>query len=409
MNIFKTTPQFSRSVTETLSFRLLLVAFTAVGPFSLNIFKPCLPWIRAEFAVSIDKIQMALSLSILAAAAITVVSGWLSDRVGRRPVLLFSTYIYIASSALCMVAPEVWSFIIGRVVQAASSTVGLVLSRSIVQDVYGKGNTAAVFGRLAFIGMALVVIAPVFGGVLIEAFSWRMVFAATTAVGVSLVLLAHLCFPETRPAGGDGGEVAENSGIDPFRSPVYYGYVGQSSLHFAVFFAFSSVATYLMVEVLHRPATDYGLWFLALAASLAGGVALAGWLAERAGNALLVLIGSIIAFAGGIIGARVLLFEQLTPLLLFIPAAVSGFGMGMTLPTALAGSTAVNPSKAGIASGFMSLMHLTVAAALSQLVVEWPGDQTAVLAGVVAAGTGVALICGAFPTIFKSEERRKKL
>jgi DHA1 family bicyclomycin/chloramphenicol resistance-like MFS transporter len=365
MNGSQSAPLPAGDATHTMLFRMLLVAFTAVGPFSLNIFKPCLPWIRADFHIPIDTVQLALSLSIVASAAVTIVSGWLSDHLGRRPVLLFSTHVYIASSALCAVAPGIWILIIGRIVQAASSTVGLVLSRSIVQDVYGKGNTTVVFGRLAFVGMALVVVAPMFGGALIEVSSWRMVFAATTAAGLLIVFFAHRHFPETRPTGDNSDGGAENSGINPFRSPVYYGYVGQSSLHFAVFFAFSSVSTYLMVEVLHRPAMDYGLWFLALAASLAGGVALAGRIADRTGNARLVLIGSFIAFAGGLIGAHFLVAEQLTPIRLFIPATLSGFGMGVTLPAALAGSTAVNPGRAGIASGFMSLMHLTVAAVLS--------------------------------------------
>lgn len=401
-----TQPLLDRPPTETVSFRVLLVAFTAIGPFSLNVFKPCLPWIRADFGSPVATVQLALSLSILAAAASTLVSGWVSDRLGRRPVLLWATHVYVASCALCAVAPSVAAVIAGRVLQAASSTVGLILSRSVVQDVYGRGDTTRVLGRLSFVGLALVLVAPVSGGLLIEASGWRAVFVASALLGVLLAGAAHRHFPETRPATAPGSTgPASVRGL--LGSAEYHGYVWQSALHFAVFFAFSSVATYLMVDVLHRPASEYGVWFLLLAAALGCGAGLAGNLARRFGNARLVLAGSLVAFVGGGLGAASLISERLTPLVLFAPAALSAFGMGVTLPTSIAGATAVDPALAGTASGFQGLAQLATAAALAQLVVEWPGEQTAVLAGLVAGGTGIALLFGALPVVFPSARRRQ--
>jgi MFS transporter, DHA1 family, multidrug resistance protein len=403
-----TQPLPSQPATETVAFRLLLVAFTAIGPFSLNVFKPCLPWIRNDFGAPLATVQLALSLSILVAAASTVVSGWISDRLGRRPVLLSATWLYIASCALCAVAPNIKTVIVGRMAQAATSTVGLIVSRSIVQDVYGKRDTARVFGRLSFVGLALVLVAPAFGGLLIEALGWRAVFVASAILGVLLVLAALRCFPETRPPSTAGDAAGEDGGPSLLRSAEYQGYVWQSSFHFGVFFAFSSVATYLMVDVLHRSASEYGLWFLALAGALGCGAGLGGNLAHRFGNARLVLVGSAIAFAGGALGARTLVADQLTPLRLFAPAVLSAFGMGLTLPTCQAGATAVNPRRSGTASGFMGLAQLALAAGMAQLVVEWPGEQTVVLAGVVAGGTGIALVFGALPVAFPSTERSRK-
>ena len=367
----------------SLGFRLLLVGLAAIGPFSLNIFKPCLPWIKASFAAPITTVQLALSLSILAAAVATVAAGPLADIFGRRPVALAGIYLYVLSCLAATVAPSIEVLIGARILQSASSSVAIVVARALIHD---RGQQVQrTIARITILAVAAVLLAPALGGVLIDRIGWRAVFGLTAALGLVLLWPVHRSIPE--PARLSRTTHSTHSPISGPRlrrllsSPVFVGYAMQSSLHFAVFFAYTSAATYLMVDTMGRPASEYGLWFLLLAVFVAGGLATAERLSARMAPGRLAWTGSVVVMVGCMLSAWLLRDSgrPLTPTLLFLPAIVSGFGAGLTLPSTHAGVMDVVPELAGTASGLLGFLQFVMAAVFAQVVVHDEPNTAAVL------------------------------
>ncbi|MCX4242731.1 MFS transporter [Paraliomyxa miuraensis] len=379
--------------------RALLVGLAAIGPFSLNVFKPCLPWIKATFDAPITTVQLALSLSILAAAIATAAAGPLADVVGRRPVAIACVHVYVIACLVGTVAPSVEVVIGARIVQAAASSVAMTVARALVHD--GRTHVRRTIARITILAVVAVLLAPALGGVIIDRLGWRAVFGLTAALGLLLVWPVHRTLPRTRrdpeaPPSTDAS-ARDASARAPstwsqrllrlLTSPVFAGYAIQSSLHFAVFFAFTSAATYLMVDAMGRDSTEYGLWFLFLALWVMGGLACAERLAGRLPSGRVAWMGSVLVLVGCAISAWLLASEApLTPVRLFLPGIVSGFGVGLALPSTNAGVMEVVPELAGTASGLLGFLQFATAAAFAQAVVQDEPHTATVLAGLVLVG-----------------------
>jgi DHA1 family bicyclomycin/chloramphenicol resistance-like MFS transporter len=352
----------------SVGFMALLAGVTALAPFSLQIFLPALPAIQATFAVSTGVAQLALSLSILANAFANLAYGPLSDRFGRRPVLLVGLVAFIAGSLGCALAPTIDLLVVGRIVQSIGGAAGMVLARAIVRDRYDRDRSASI---IAYLTMAMVVapmLAPTVGAVLIDVASWRAIFFMTTGVGVLLTWQIAVRLGETRPpaAGRAGGPLAGARAL--FRSGTFLAYVLQSTFGIAVFFSFIAGAPYFMINVLGRSATEYGLWFILISAAFMAGNLIAGRISTRVGLDRMVLAGSLLAAVGAGLAFVLLLGSTWAPLALFGPMMAAGVGNGLSVPNAQAGAVSVEPLLAGTASGIAGFSQMFVAALVSQAV-----------------------------------------
>jgi DHA1 family bicyclomycin/chloramphenicol resistance-like MFS transporter len=346
----------------------LLAAITALAPFSLQIFLPALPAIQASFAVAPGVVQLALSLSILANALANLAYGPLSDRFGRRPVLLVGLAAFIAGSLGCALAPSIELLIGARVVQSIGGAAGMVLARAIVRDLYDRERSASI---IAYLTMAMVVapmLAPTIGAVLLDVASWRAIFVLTTAIGVVLswpiiTMLAETRSPEARRIGSTFA-----GATTLLRSGQFWSYVLQSTFGISVFFAFISGAPYFMINVLGRPATEYGLWFILVSAAFMTGNLVSGRFSARIGLDRMVFAGAVLALTGAGLALALLLGGAWTPLALFGPMMAAGLGNGFSVPNAQAGAISVRPLLAGTASGIAGFSQMFVAALVSQAV-----------------------------------------
>jgi len=349
---------------------LVLVLATAIGPFSMQVFLPALPAIQLSYGVAAATAQLAFSLSAFAMAVATLFYGPVSDRVGRRRALLTGIVIFLVGSLVCAFATSITWLIIGRIVQAAGGVAGMVLGRAIVRDVYDRERSAS---AIAYITMAMVVapmLAPAIGGVLTDLIGWQAVFLVGGGLGVLVLLAVHTGLPETLVPNSRPNTVAGMLGdfARLLREPAFVGYAMQGGFSMAVFFSFLAAAPYVMIIVLERPPSEYGLMFILVSASFMLGNFLAARVSRRIGIERMIVMGSVGTVAGALLILALLPAVYTTPWALFLPMMFVAFAQGTSIPNALAAVVSIIPDMAGAASGLAGFIQMGIAAIAAQTI-----------------------------------------
>jgi MFS transporter, DHA1 family, multidrug resistance protein len=349
---------------------ITLVALSAAAPAALNILLPSLPAIQRAFGATLATTQLLISLSLVGVAVATLAYGPISDRYGRRPVLLAGMTLFLVGSVVCAVAPDMLTLIIGRIIQAGGAAAGLVLGRAVVRDQHDRETTARV---LAYLTMAMAVapmMAPLAGGLIIERWSWRVVFVVLAVMGAVILIDIAVRLPETHRERirlpGIGGILASFRRL--LNIPAFCGYALHQSFSMSTFYVFASTAPYYMVEVLKRPPTEYGLYFMALSGAFIVGTFATSRLVPLYGLDRMILVGSLVAIAACTAGLVFALAGVWTPLAIYLPAICLGCANGLTMPNSQAGAVSIDPAAAGAASGLVGFMQMLCAGLATQIV-----------------------------------------
>ncbi|EWY41323.1 multidrug transporter [Skermanella stibiiresistens SB22] len=374
----------------------ILIAITAIGPMALNIFIPSIPGLVRVFETDYGTAQLALTLYLVGIGCGQLIYGPLSDRFGRRPVLLAGLGIFVAASLVCALAPSIGTLIAGRIVQAVGGCAGMVLSRAIVRDVHERDKAAS---TLAYITMAMAVapaIAPALGGFLEVWFGWRASFLMVLACGAAVWLWSLGSLRETnfqrQPLPGIIGMVKGYGAL--LRNRAYLGFALNTAFVSAVFFAFLAGAPYIMIELLKRPPSEYGALFVLVSAGYALGSFIAARLATRLGARRLVLVGTVTNIAGVAVMGVLGLLGHFHALGIFLPMCLAAVGSGIAMPSGIAAAISVNPRVAGAASGLLGFLQMSVGAVATVAVGYLKDDdQMPMILVMVVAG---ALSVGAY-------------
>jgi MFS transporter, DHA1 family, multidrug resistance protein len=382
-------------------FIALLIAVSAVSPLGINMYLPSMPGMARALGVTFTTIQLTLSLYLGAMALGQLIIGPLSDRFGRRPVLLLGLLIFVAGSVICLSAQSIGVLIFGRIVQAVGGCAGITLSRAIVRDLYGRNQVASMIAYVTM-GMAVApMIAPTIGGLLETFFGWRASFAFLIGFGGLALAFAYWRLRETHHnrAGGESVRKLLQGFSSLARSRQFWGYTLVTSFVSAMFFAFLAGAPYVMIELLGRSPAEYGFYFAMVPCGYILGNFTTGRMAATMGPNRMILAGTLLSLASIAAMAALIASGLLAPIALFGPMLFIGVANGLVLPSGIAGAVSVRPDLAGAASGlsgsfqigFGALVAPVVGAALSATV--WPLIAIMTICSLLAV-TSLSLVAG---------------
>ena len=334
---------------------LVLMAGTSV--MAMNIFLPVLPLIGLDFGVSDARSQYVLTLFLAATAVAQLFIGSISDRYGRRPVLLAAFVIFLIGTLVCIFSTTFEWLLFGRLLQAATAA-AMVLSRAIIRDLFERNKAASMIGYVTMAMAAIPMVAPSIGGVVGEFWGWRGTFVVLAIAAFGLLVLVWFDLGETHsPSDASIIQQMRNYGT-LLREPMMWGYCVTASLASGAYFAFLGGAPFVGLKIIGMSASQLGFYFAFVAFGYMAGNFITGRFSERYGIELMMLYGGIIACIGVIVSLTLMSLFEPRAEYLFLPMAMVGFGNGMTLPNANAGAVSVRPQLAGSASGIGGFLQI---------------------------------------------------
>ncbi|MER2535595.1 MAG: MFS transporter [Rhizobiaceae bacterium] len=302
----------------------LLTIFTAAGMLGMHVFAPALPLIAADFAATPAETQYTISLYVAALAVGQLVYGPLSDRLGRRPVIIGGLALFVAACVLAMLASSLGQLILARILQGFGGCAGLVLARAIVQDVSQGSNSAGTIATLNIVQLIGSAVAPVVGLALAGHLGWRVVPAMLCALGLAGIAGAVWWLRETGARAVRGGGVGAYLAV--FGAPGFVAYLTVGAFTTTTLFCLVSTMPFVVTANLARPEGDVGRCYFVLVA----GVICGGYVAKRlAGRVDLDRV--ILAATGlGVLCGGALLAMVLSGTLALLPYLAGGFGFALT-------------------------------------------------------------------------------
>jgi DHA1 family bicyclomycin/chloramphenicol resistance-like MFS transporter len=345
---------------------LTLILLTGLGALSMNIFLPSLPNMALYFDADYRLMQLSVALYLGVNAVVQIFIGPISDRFGRRPVLLWGVFLFILATIGCLFAQTVEVFLVFRMCQAVV-IVGLVLGRAVVRDMVPQDEAASMIGYVTM-GMAVVpMVGPAIGGLLDQAFGWQSNFVVLALAGIGVFYLIWRDLGETAPKSSSSFSAQFAEYPELLGSRRFWGYCLSAAFASGAFFAYLGGAPYVGSEVFGLSPAVLGFLFGAPAIGYFFGNFISGRYSVRYGINLMIVWGAGVSAIGVITSLIFFYLGFDTPLVFFGFMTFVGFGNGMILPNATSGMLSVRPHLAGTASGLGGSIMIGGGAALSAL------------------------------------------
>ena len=336
-----------------------LVLLSALAILPINFFLPSLPQMAADFGVDYGLIGLSLAAYAIVSACLQLVLGPLSDRFGRRPVVLGALAIFIVATFGCAVATDAWTFLACRMVQAVIAPTYAV-SLAVIRDTTNREQAAARFGYLAMAWAIAPMLGPTAGGLLDQVFGWRVSFYVLALLGIAVLALCWTDLRETNTSRSMTMLEQYKAYPELFGSKRFLAYCLCMAFSVGAFYAFLAGAPLAAAAFNLSPAV-LGLYMGSITGGFMLGSFLAGRLAGSFPEATLLIAGRIVA-CGGLLFGIALHFAGIDHVVaLFGPCLFVGVSNGLTQPTANAAAISVRPTQTGSAAGLAGA--ITVAGA----------------------------------------------
>ena len=343
---------------------LLITAMMMMQPLSTDLYLASLPSLVSGFGVPVATVQLTLSLFVIGLGSAQLVIGPLSDRFGRRPVLLTGLGLYVATSALCGLAQSIELLIAARFLQALGCCAAVMIARAVVRDAYEPQDSARFLARAStWISLAPIV-GPILGAYLQVAFGWRAAFIALGIFSACVMVACLYHLPETNqhknPNATQIKGILENYRLI-LSSREFWLNVTPGALSYCGIFIFISGSSFVLIDVLGVPTQWFGYCFALGVAGYMSGTLVCRRLLKTISGEKALRIGTACSFSAGMYFLAATLLGWWHWGVVVLAMFLSMASHGINFPVSQAGSIAPFPKQAGTAAGLMGAVMMAFA------------------------------------------------
>jgi DHA1 family bicyclomycin/chloramphenicol resistance-like MFS transporter len=343
---------------------LVLALLLSIQPVTTDLYLPALPALTRSLGATLSAAQLTLSGLLLAFGTSQMVWGPLSDRFGRRPILIAGLSIYTAASLGAALAPSMTLLIVWRIAQGAAMGAVVMSARAIVRDLYTPLEGARAMSKaLTGLGIVACLCAPL-GGLLSQWLGWRAALLSLTVYAIVTLALVAWRLPETllqrNPRALQPG-VLVNNWMLVLRNPTFWAFSLQTTASYGGLFTFLAASSFVFIEVLGATRTGYGAIMASACAAYFAGTFVCRRLLARHGLQRTVAIAGGLSMAGGTLMAVVAFVGWHQPWALMAPFYLFMLGHGIHQPCGQSGAVGPFPRSAGVASALNGFMMMLVA------------------------------------------------
>jgi DHA1 family bicyclomycin/chloramphenicol resistance-like MFS transporter len=357
-------------------------------------FLPSMPSMVVDLGSSAAGVQFTLSVFMIAFGVAQLVWGPLSDRHGRRAALGLGLGLYVAASIGCWAAPTIETLIVFRALQAIGACCAPVVARAVVRDVFERDDMARVMSYVITTFAVIGIVAPALGAVIEETVGWRGGFAFMALVGAVLLATILAVLPETHPPSRREAASARRI-VRNYRTLLtdrrHLGYALAGALSYSAYFVFSSVAAFVLIDVVGVSPMSFALFYAAVALGYGVGAVTSARLARRLGLDRTVVVGLVVSVAGSLVHNALALAGVFDAYAIALPMAVVAVGLGMVFANLQTGAIAPFPQFAGAASSMAGFLQMLVSSIVGAAVLQfYDGTQLAMTFGILFSATAMA-------------------
>ena len=374
---------------------LLLGVASGISPFGMAIAIPTLESFSQLYQAPYSTVQFIISAYLLGLASSMPLVGFLSDKIGRRPVLLSGLVLFVIASIFCSTTDSLNSLIFWRVIQGIGASVGSVMARAMIRDVSNASETARSLSRVTAIMGISPMIAPVIGGIGYQIFgNPNGIFIITAAIGILVLTAILLLLPETRDAA-----LVESTSKEPWSDKYRYllgskVFVGSSLIYAfttGAFFAILAVASTVFYNDLGIDSAGFGFIWSGLTILYTVSAFTAGTLSSKYGLMKVLLVGVLLNVIAGLLFYSLVKVFDVTLISVIVPLVIMFFAHGYIVPMSLAQAVSARPEIAGSSSGLSSALGLVIGGMFSILSGLVFDGRLLPIALIVSAST---ILCG---------------
>jgi len=374
---------------------LLLGVASGISPFGMAIAIPTLESFAQLYQAPYSTVQFIISAYLLGLASSMPLVGFLSDKIGRRPVLISGLILFVIASIFCSTTDSLNSLIFWRVIQGIGASVGSVMARAMIRDVSNASETARSLSRVTAIMGISPMIAPVIGGIGYQIFgNPNGIFIITAAIGILVLTAILLMLPETRNAA-----LLESTSKEPWSDKYRYllgskVFVGSSLIYAfttGAFFAILAVASTVFYNDLGIDSAGFGFIWSGLTILYTVSAFMAGTLSSKYGLMKVLLFGVLLNVIAGLLFYSLVKVFDVTLISVIVPLVIMFFAHGYIVPMSLAQAVSARPEIAGSSSGLSSALGLVIGGMFSILSGLVFDGRLLPIALIVSAST---ILCG---------------
>lgn len=350
---------------------LLISVMLMMQPLSTDLYLASLPSLASGFNVPVSTVQLTLTLFVIGFGGAQLIVGPLSDRFGRRPVLLVGLVLYIAASALCALSQSIDLLIAARFLQALGCCTAVIIARAIVRDAYALEDSARVIARASTWISLAPIFGPILGSYLQVSFGWRAAFVALGILSAGIFAASVMHLPETNQH--KNPKATNLSGLmESYRlvlgSREFWAYAVPGALSYGAIFSFISGSSFVLINVLGVPTEWFGYCFGLGVSGYMTGTIICRRLLKNISGLQALRIGTACSLVSGVFFLAATLFGLIHWSMMLVAMFLAMVAHGINFPITQSGAVSPFPKQAGTAAGLMGALFMLFAFIVGSLV-----------------------------------------